>query len=465
MKLTKNTIMFVLVLTLGFMLVGCNKNSAPDYDLNNVKNAYITIDINPSIEIITGDTGMVVQVNGLNNDAIRLLIETNFEGKTVDEVIEAILQLALDFGYLNFDVENAILISTVTSANDESEALERKVSQKVQDFINQRKIRVQVLKASFSATEDIKAKAEEYNISVGKVKLITCVLAIDSSLTFEEAAKMSVRDLLRIIQEDRNEIKEFFSEEIRQEYLRLKDHIKNEYMLKIKEFINTQIQAASDEVFEEILAQSSGTVQDIKDLYQEYYNALLEAIVPDVTEEDGEENTEIKTQLEELKKLLEELNKELKELTEEIRKRRPFDITAQELEDIFERIKEITLQRQELTKQINELKALLEKNLKDRLGEGFPGNWQDRLDRIINEVYREIHDDYRKRFEKINVKMEELEELIMELFRERIKEFMDDLKREIQNVRDQLKTDSLAVREQIRQENEILKEIWRNKKK
>ena len=128
MKLTKNTIMFVLVLTLGFMLVGCNKNSAPDYDLNNVKNAYITIDINPSIEIITGDTGMVVQVNGLNNDAIRLLIETNFEGKTVDEVIEAILQLALDFGYLNFDVENAILISTVTSANDESEALERKVS-------------------------------------------------------------------------------------------------------------------------------------------------------------------------------------------------------------------------------------------------------------------------------------------------------------------------------------------------
>ena len=91
-----------------------------------------------------------------------------------------------------------------------------------------------MLKASFSATEDIKAKAEEYNISVGKVKLITCVLAIDSSLTFEEAAKMSVRDLLRIIQEDRNEIKEFFSEEIRQEYLRLKDHIKNEYMLKIK---------------------------------------------------------------------------------------------------------------------------------------------------------------------------------------------------------------------------------------
>src|SRR5690606_37754354 len=115
--------------------------------------------------------------NGLNDDAIKLLIDTNYTNESLDVVIESTLDLATEYGYLDPESENAILITTSTDTPEETEELEKKVSLKVSKFIEARKMHVEVLKASLEATANIKELAEQYNISVGKVKIITRALA------------------------------------------------------------------------------------------------------------------------------------------------------------------------------------------------------------------------------------------------------------------------------------------------
>lgn len=94
MKNIKIIFSFILLLVLSLSIYGCKDDSGEKFS-----NAYITIDINPSIEIITNDEGLVEQVNPLNYDAEILLSESDFTGKTVEEVVETIINLALEAGY------------------------------------------------------------------------------------------------------------------------------------------------------------------------------------------------------------------------------------------------------------------------------------------------------------------------------------------------------------------------------
>jgi len=89
-----------------------------------------------------------------------------------------------------------------------------------------------ILKASLEASGDIKELAAEYEISIGKVKMITHTMAVDSDLSFEVAAMMHVRDFNKIIKEGRQEVREFYSEEIRSLYQKSKKELKLEFKKK-----------------------------------------------------------------------------------------------------------------------------------------------------------------------------------------------------------------------------------------
>ena len=61
--------------------------------------AYVTIDINPSVELIVKD-GKVVSINAGNEDASILLSGEDLVGLTVEEATGKIVKLAEELGYL-----------------------------------------------------------------------------------------------------------------------------------------------------------------------------------------------------------------------------------------------------------------------------------------------------------------------------------------------------------------------------
>lgn len=267
MKNIKILITFILLFLFSINIYGCFNDTA------NYANAYITIDINPSIEIITNDEGLVEQVNPLNHDAEILLLDHDFLGKTVDEVVDTIMNLALEAGYIIEEDENAIIITTAIDNQKNKERLENKISKTINKFKERYRLRLKIYNENQKATQELKVLAEELNISVGKLKMINKAMEVDPELTIDEAKDMTVRDLNNIIIESRNELKEL-SNTFRHQYLFAK--AKMQYKIKFKkvELINQLINEKDKTFFAPIFKNNHVSIEEIKVLYQAYYEEL-----------------------------------------------------------------------------------------------------------------------------------------------------------------------------------------------
>lgn len=94
--------------------------------------AFVTLDINPSVEFTVDEAGVVVSVYGANDDAKILLYEQSAEivGKDVEEAVEYLVNLATQMGYLTD--ENSDVGTTVTAKDDTAgEALKDMIDAKI----------------------------------------------------------------------------------------------------------------------------------------------------------------------------------------------------------------------------------------------------------------------------------------------------------------------------------------------
>lgn len=130
-----------LMLVSGGMLSACGQSEKPDssgggytggdtpvtYDTQ----AYVNLDINPSIELVVDENGKVLTVRGGNEDGLVLLYgEDSLKGKDVEKAIEIITKLAIEYGYID---ENNTVIDTIVSSGDSefAQSILSKVNTKV----------------------------------------------------------------------------------------------------------------------------------------------------------------------------------------------------------------------------------------------------------------------------------------------------------------------------------------------
>lgn len=93
-----------------FPFVACGENTE--------KLAYVSMDINPAIELIVDKNNNVVSVRGENEDGQVLLYgETDIEGRQIDDAIAKITELAVQYGYLD---ENNKVVDTIVSSEYDS---------------------------------------------------------------------------------------------------------------------------------------------------------------------------------------------------------------------------------------------------------------------------------------------------------------------------------------------------------
>ena len=109
-----------ILLGTSFALAACGEGEP------QAKGAYVSLDINPAIELIVDEKNQVVSVRGENEDGQVLLYEeTGIEGASIDDAIAKITDLAIEYGYL--DEENKVIDTLIASDDDEfaSELLEK----------------------------------------------------------------------------------------------------------------------------------------------------------------------------------------------------------------------------------------------------------------------------------------------------------------------------------------------------
>lgn len=134
--------------------------------------AYVSVDINPSVELGVGTGGVVVSADALNDDAAGIVADLVYRDRPVDDVITDITRLALALGFITAEKENVVVIAAVPAqegASVPAEVAERVVSarDKAREFLRSRRVAGEVEAVSFNRAV-LKAEAQELDMSVGR---------------------------------------------------------------------------------------------------------------------------------------------------------------------------------------------------------------------------------------------------------------------------------------------------------
>ncbi len=249
----------------------------------NAANARITVDINPSVEITTNARGRVERVTPLNDDAQTLLLDTDFTGKVAADVVVDITELARQYGYLKAGMENAVVVTTETDDANRMSRIQANIRSRIQAHLESKNMTVNVVDGNADITQEDIDQAEALGISVGKYRIIKAAMALDVDLTYEVAVNMSVRELLNIINENREALNDFATDHVRLAYLQLRANAKAAFHFLRVSYIETQANLmliTNPSGFDALLVDSDLDAQALVALYGAYVDAIEAIEIP-----------------------------------------------------------------------------------------------------------------------------------------------------------------------------------------
>ncbi len=168
-----------------FIVAGCNNT-----EQKSESNSYVSVEINPSVELVVDEDNVVVAANGTNDDGKTLIINVSFEGKELSEALEIILTEAKESGYLLSATYNSDLVSRdiKVSIDSENATVEASINDVVKDKVN-KFIEENDLAARY---EKIEAKGREYFEAIVK--------RYNPMITDEELEALTYEDLLEMVE-------------------------------------------------------------------------------------------------------------------------------------------------------------------------------------------------------------------------------------------------------------------------
>ncbi|MCX7745294.1 MAG: discoidin domain-containing protein [Clostridia bacterium] len=163
--------------------------------------AFISIDINPSLELCINEENAVIETIPVNLDARSMMENLDIKGKTLESALPEILNRCKRDGFLNTDSPNTVLISAalnkdidLTSENSQLDHVLHSLKKQLQNF-EKENIRFELVKASLAQRN----VALQNNISTGRY---IAYKKASGSLTIEEAREKDISEVLNHIADE-----------------------------------------------------------------------------------------------------------------------------------------------------------------------------------------------------------------------------------------------------------------------
>ena len=178
-------------------------------------NAYtVNLDVNPSIEIEVNAFNNVTSIRALNDDAEQISELESLVGMKFGPAVNVAIQLLLDQGYLE---EDGTVVLSITGKNGKLKIVEKEVTEAltgveieteddeepdpveveaegIEPEDSEPKIKVYIGRV----TEDMATAAEDLDVPVGRIVLAKKAQEEGATITYGEAAALSVQELQRI---------------------------------------------------------------------------------------------------------------------------------------------------------------------------------------------------------------------------------------------------------------------------
>ena len=172
----------------GFLIVrnkGNNKNNDIKEEFDNKVVSTITLDINPSIKIELNKDKKVVNIVSLNDDG-KEIIEGNYVGRKLKEVVNGITDKLIDKGY----AKEELVILVGVSGEVKGEEIKVIIGNK----LDEEKIKYNIIIPEISETSIELAK--KYNITESKAAYLEEVINKYTDIKIEDIKDMSIKDII-----------------------------------------------------------------------------------------------------------------------------------------------------------------------------------------------------------------------------------------------------------------------------
>ena len=357
--------------------------------------ALISVDVNPSIELVVDKDNKVVSVTGKNDDGILILYGEVIVGKTLDEALELVVSLEKEAGFLfSSNIENNnIQVSINADANETYNLLKTSITEKLNDLKDELNISSQI--------QEVKKYTME---NINKM-----ILNIDPSLK-NKISTMTMEEKLEVIYLHQKETSKIYSEQLQSFYLDVK---------------NTEISFVEKEEMQLVLTSIENQYQNVITKYKEFVSELSsqKTIIEELrfnllVKEDSAYQKALNTVLE-LKDEVNELKIKLDETTSSIEKL-AIEAQLKIQESLLEAAEKVLVESYELANDtLDKAKEIIDyvvDELED-LEEEFPTEIKSLLEDKAKDIETKVNKAKDKYFEKfedkykddLNAAKEELE--------------------------------------------------------
>lgn len=155
--------------------------------------AYVSMDINPSIELGVNTFDEVVSAEAYNEDGKKILEGTDLINVDVDDAVNTVITNAISEGYVSEDGTSAIEITTATDKEDVAVELNETLNEAVDETLSNNNVEAEVETENVALAR--RDEARELGITPGKLNLIQKLQALDSTITIEDYKDSSVKEI------------------------------------------------------------------------------------------------------------------------------------------------------------------------------------------------------------------------------------------------------------------------------
>lgn len=159
----------------------------------------ISIDVNPSIQLMVDADGKVDEAIGVNADAKAIVDGLGLEGLELEAALDLVLGALVEENYIS-EIANSILISVDNEDIEIAEKYEKLAVDTVNKLLAPLGTDINVISQIVDhAAGDVAKLASELGISEGKAKFIADIVAENDHLSAEALAEMSINDISLLI--------------------------------------------------------------------------------------------------------------------------------------------------------------------------------------------------------------------------------------------------------------------------
>lgn len=242
----------------------------------NKPTTVLSVDINPSIEIVANTFNKVIDFDAINKDAEGVLANVDIKGKEIEDAVQSIVEEATEQGFISNEKNNPVLIAVASEEQDKSEKIRSDVRSVVERVLEERAQDAEVI----SDNVDLSKVEEAHNLGItaGKLNIVQKYVAtIDEpeNVDIEEWINAPVKDVISAINSNKEIVKA--QEKAQKEIVKEQEKLAKEQEKTEKEKEKIQSQIEKEKIKEKVNDQKIKGLEKEKERLEEQQKQIEEA--------------------------------------------------------------------------------------------------------------------------------------------------------------------------------------------